>query len=88
MLDIVHRHIQCQDGTVISVQASKYHHCFPKITGLPIYESYEVMIVKLDREIPEYLQISKDDNVGGYVPVEDILRFINEHGGFANHVNN
>lgn len=60
--------IVCRDGTVFSVQASEYHYCSPRETGLKEYTSVEVL--RTGRKEPE-----------GWVPVRLVNRRIRDHGG-------
>lgn len=85
MRDYVHEHfakypdmevrpsIKCKDGTVFSVQASYFHYCFPRETGLKEYLSVEVW-----RSGGRGSMLRDPE---GYVPVRNVNRRIRDHGG-------
>lgn len=88
----IHKPIECVDGFTMSVQASSYHYCTPRIDNAPFYTSYEVgfpseaeplllpHIEMLYREEGE----PKQDPLGSVyscVPVEVIAEVIRKHGG-------
>ena len=73
----------CNDGYSISVQASSFHYCKPRLNGIQDYESVELGFPsKEDELINDY---AEDDNytetVYGYVPIEVVERLIEKHGG-------
>lgn len=82
--------IKCLDGFKFSVQASYYNYCEPKITGLDIYSSFEVLSKD---DIDEFaLYLSNDRYIGtatkkskinqyNYVPLNLIEDLIENHGG-------
>ena len=79
--------IECADGFAISVQASEFHYCSPRISGNVIYEKVElgfpnqveplIMIYAEDPDIPT-------ETVYGWVPVEIVNSIIEKHGGIVN----
>ena len=82
--------IKCKDGFKISVQASAYNSCYPKLTGLDVYKSFEVLSKKDIDEFSLYLSnnyylgSSKNNNKikqYDYVPSSMIETFIENHGG-------
>lgn len=82
--------IKCNDGFKFSVQASAYNSCFPKLTGLDIYKSFEVLSKKDIEDFTLYLSdkyfvgTSKTSNKVkqyDYVPLSLIESFIENHGG-------
>ena len=82
--------IKCKDGFKLSVQASAYNSSYPKLTGLDIYKSFEVLSKK---EIDEFtLYLSNNYYVGSskitskikqydFVPLDSVEKFIENHGG-------
>lgn len=87
-------HIICEDDTEISVQASTYHYCTPRMTSQPAYETYEVCLY--DTDLEESLKIAKKkkykeaiqwfidndgDSVYSQVPHNIVQNFIDFHGG-------
>ncbi len=82
--------IKCKDGFSFSVQASYYNACEPKLTGLDLYKSYEVLS---KNEIDDFMLYLSNDNFFGnnkthssiseynFVPLELIENFIDSHGG-------
>jgi len=74
--------VKCADGTTLSVQASKYHYCAPKEHHGP-YVAVEVWCI---RNCPSYvIEFDySDEGPSAYVPIEDVVRFINNHGGMIN----
>lgn len=76
--------LYCNDGYSISVQASKFHYCRPRLDGLQDYESVELGFPSMEDElINEYAENDFDytDTVYGYVPIEIVEKLIKKHGG-------
>ena len=75
--------LYCNDGYSISVQASSFHYCRPRLDGVQNYESVELGFPsKEDELINDYAE--GDDytkTVYGYVPIEVVERLIEKHGG-------
>ena len=71
--------VKCADGTTLSVQASKYHYCTPRDNQGP-YTAVEVWCVSSDVTEFEY----SEEDPSAYVPIEDVVRFIENHGGMFN----
>ncbi len=69
--------VECADGTTISVQASQFHYSTPRSDYGP-YTHVEVWLATApvtefdyDKEYPSV-----------YVPIEKVVEFIDNHGGF------
>jgi len=79
--------IVCADGESLSVQASEYSYCLPRETGAEQYTHVEVGFPSCvpNARMMEYCDDidNPTDTIYAYVPVEVVLEFINEHGGFA-----
>ncbi len=82
--------IKCKDGFKLSVQASAYNSCYPKLTGLDIYKSFEVLSKKEIEEFTLYLSnkyylgssnITNKIKQYDYVPLNVLEDFIESHGG-------
>ena len=76
--------LYCNDGYSISVQASAFHYCKPRLDGIQDYESVELGFPSTEDElINEYAEDDSDytKTVYGYVPIEIIEELINKHGG-------
>lgn len=76
--------LYCYDGYSISVQASEYHYCSPRLNGLQDYESVELGFPsKEDELINEYAEDNPGclNTVYGYVPIEIVEKLIEKHGG-------
>jgi hypothetical protein len=82
--------IVCKDGTSLSVQANEYAYCTPRISGYEwtSYQKVEVGFVENDKgeriTMPdEWLPYADDgtnqSDVYGYVPIELVQAFIDEH---------
>lgn len=74
----------CKDGFKISVQASKYHYCSPRVDGDVIYEAVELGYPNMEDElIADFAEDPEDltKTVYGYVPVEVVNQLIEKHGG-------
>lgn len=78
--------IYCADGASLSVQASRFHYCFPRNNEGP-YAQVEVGFpsVKPPESWREYCQGDFDaapcDTVYGNVPLTLVAEFIEQHGG-------
>ena len=71
--------VKCADGTTLSVQASEYHYCTPRDNQGP-YTTVEVWCVSSD--VTEFGY--SEEYPSAYVPIEDVVRFIDNHGGMIN----
>lgn len=80
----------CADGFSVSVQASEYHYCWPRINGAEKYESVELGYPNLeDTLITDYAEDDDrlTDTVYGYVPVHIVCELVEKHGGIVNRSN-
>lgn len=41
-IDDVRPHVKCKDGFIVSVQASGFHYCTPRVDGAVEYETVEL----------------------------------------------
>ena len=76
--------LYCNDGYSISVQASEFHYCSPRLNGLQDYKSVELGYPSAEDElINEYAEnaLNYTDTVYGYVPIEVVEKLIEKHGG-------
>ena len=75
--------LYCNDGYSISVQASEFHYCSPRLNGLQDYKSVELGYPSAEDElINEYAEgMDYTDTVYGYVPIEVVEKLIEKHGG-------
>lgn len=78
------RKMTLNDGTVMSVQASHFHYCSPRIDNADCYDSVEVGFPSC--EIAEIMEYAEDpdhptDTVYGRVPVEILNQVIDSRGG-------
>ena len=71
--------VKCVDGTTLSVQASEYHYCTPRDNQGP-YTTVEVW--RISSDVTEFEYSVEDPSA--YVPIEDVVRFIENHGGMVN----
>jgi hypothetical protein len=78
--------LRCQDGFTMSVQASYYHYCTPRITLCSHYSEFEV---GFPSQVEDLLMPWAEDpekpteTVYGCVPEEVIDQVIEKHGGIA-----
>lgn len=86
--------IVCEDGVILSVQASEIHYCCPRKSKQESYTHYEVMLIG-DHDLDEFVKSCKkkyqecvqwfidNDGDGVYAEVpHDILQgYIDAHGG-------
>lgn len=78
--------LYCNDGYSISVQASAFHYCSPRLNGVQEYESVELGFPSIEDElINEYAEDDLDytNTVYGYVPIEIVEQLVEKHGGIA-----
>ena len=78
--------LYCNDGYSISVQASAFHYCSPRLNGLQEYKSVELGYPSAEDElINEYAEdcMNYTETVYGYVPIEIVEKLIEKHGGIA-----
>lgn len=79
----VAKHIICADGFVVSVQASKYHYCTPRLDNAG-WDSVELGFPSAaDDLIQEYAETPDEptQTVYAYVPIDTVARLIIKHGG-------
>ena len=76
------------DGVSMSVQASSFHYCEPRRSGLEAYESYEVAYPsEVIEQLREYVEcpVESDEellqSVYPFVPAEILSQIVMEHGG-------
>jgi hypothetical protein len=69
--------ILCNDGTIISVQASSRNYCAPKRDDALSYGAVEIQIT---RDAETY---NDNENTTGFFNVRDLFTLINRHGGIA-----
>lgn len=76
----------CEDGYSVSVQASRFHYCSPRIDGADNYESVELGYPNQeDSLINDYAEDDTyTDTVYGCVPVKVVNKLIEKHGGITN----
>jgi len=72
--------LKCKDGTTASIQASKDHYSEPREDFGP-YTEVEVWCIRNAAEVTEFDY--SDDEPSAYVPIEQVVQFINNHGGIA-----
>lgn len=79
--------IRCKDGFQISVQASEFHYCSPRINGADEYKSvelgfpnYEDLLILPYAEDP----CNPTHSIYGNVPIEIVNELIEKHGGIVN----
>ena len=72
--------INCEDGAKLSVQAGEFLYCSPREIKAD-WTSVEVgyPTVSPPESWNEYGD--SDDSIFGYVPIEMVVDFINDHGG-------
>lgn len=71
--------VVCSDGTTVSVQASEAHYCTPRSDEGP-YTHVEVWMASAPVTEFDY----DEEEPSAYVPIEDVVRFIDNHGGMVN----
>lgn len=83
--------VVCADGFSISIQASEYHYCSPRVTFCPMdgWNRYTEVELGFPNQVEEdLLEYAEDedplDTVYGYVPVELVDKVLEKHGGIVN----
>ena len=80
------KHITCADGLGLSVQASQWTYCSPRVDDAPHYSSVEVGFpTERCESLMQYAE-NEDrptDTVYGWVPIEVVEALIDEHGGIV-----
>ena len=81
--DGVRERLHCKDGFSISVQASRFHYCIPRVTGAEYYKKVELGYPsEVETAIIDYAEDENyTDTVYGYVPVHIVDMIIEKHGG-------
>ena len=81
-----HPRLFCKDGFSVSVQASEFHYCYPRINGANKYETVELGYPNAeDLLIADYAEDDTDltDTIYGFVPVHIVNELIKKHGGIV-----
>ena len=68
-------HLVMNDGTSISVQASKYHYCTPREHNLDYYSAVEVWAFPYDDTFFENWG-GNNDTPASNVPIEQVNKYI------------
>ena len=84
--------VQCNDGFLISIQASAGHYCHPRMTFEGPYTEVELGYPSCSEELlipymEEYDGCKPEDTVYPYVPIEVVDKVIKKHGGIVYDVN-
>ncbi len=80
------KRIECADGFSMSVQASSFNHCGPKIDNAKAYtevevgfpNAYEPLLAPYAEDVKDYT-----GTVYGYVPAQLIVDVCAKHGGIV-----
>ena len=91
--------ITCADGVSLSVQASEFHYCSPRLNEIDHWADYSAVEVGYIEdtdgnaftppdEWSEYADGAFPASVYGYVPTEMVKAFIEEHGGAESTITN
>lgn len=78
--------MKCKDGFEISVQASRYHYCSPRINGAYEYDTVELGFPnEEDILIIDYAEdpVHPTKTVYGFVPIEIVNKLVEKHGGIV-----
>lgn len=81
------KHAECADGFKVSIQASEFHYCTPRINGAEKYESVELGFPnQADDLIMIYAEDPEDptETVYGFVPIDIVNQLVEKHGGIIN----
>ena len=71
-----------KDGFSISIQASEFHYCNPRLSVGPWNEMELGFPSELDPILDEYAEEpGTSDTVFGYVPIAIVNELISKHGG-------
>lgn len=80
--------IVCKDGFSVSVQASAFHYCWPRVDNADKYSKVELGFPSSAPPdyIAEYAEDGEDltGTVYPYVPVSLVWQMLEEHGGVVN----
>ena len=78
------KRIECADGFSMSVQASRYSYCEPRVDSAPAYTQVEVGFPSdYESLLVDYAE-DKEDYTGtvyGYVPADVVTLVCVKHGG-------
>ena len=77
-------HVYCHDGFMISVQASSFHYCQPRINNAEYYREFELGYPsESDPDLMEYIEGIEPptQSVYPYVPHTILFSVIQKHGG-------
>jgi hypothetical protein len=74
--------LKCKDGTTASIQASKNHYSTPREDFGPYTEVEVWCVTGAGPDGVTEFDYSEDDP-SAYVPIEQVVQFIDNHGGIA-----
>lgn len=78
---VVYPKAHMKDGFSISIQASEFHHCYPRNSIGPWNEMELGFPSELDPILDEYAESNTNYTVYPYVPIAIVNELISKHGG-------
>ncbi len=90
MIEVRERAV-CKDGYEVSIQATEYTYCSPRLTFKPnetqTYTAVELGFPNISDDLLDEYAEDPDEPTGtvyGYVPIELVVKLIEKHGGLVN----
>lgn len=78
--DCIHTKALCQDGYSVSIQASSFHYCVPRVTGARHYDALEL---GFPSERDPLIEGYREDDIYLFVPFDLVNRLLEKHGGIV-----
>lgn len=82
------RRIECRDGFTISVQGHYGAYSAPREDGADYYSQVEcgypsgpVPEIRFRKEGDRETEVGDTETIYGYVPIDDVVKLLNAHGG-------
>jgi hypothetical protein len=73
-------HLVLKDGSILSIQASELHYCFPRNNNADHYETVEIWLYPKNETF--FAEWGGDDTTpAAFVPVEKVNEYILKRGG-------
>ena len=71
-----------KDGTIASVQASKFHYCVPKQDNSEKYRAVEAWFWRPDKRFKEGRRMLTEEPLA-FLPADKLMKMIDTHGGIV-----
>lgn len=76
------RRCTLKDGTMVSVQASEFHYCWPRKDNADKYSTVEAWFWRPDKRFKEGRRMLTEEPLA-FLPADELMNMIDTHGGIV-----